>query len=120
MTPVDDQWREILREVIVFGMLFKAVAHDASTLDQTAELKLSYRSILDLISSWAERKHHEYRQQFAKMGGKIHSQKLQQDGFLYNVLVTVRGYQQEAVLNVEVLKAECQVRLNQFLQDRAK
>lgn len=56
-----DQWREILRECIVYGMLFKAVARDASTLDPI-ELKMSYRPILDGISVWAERKHHDFRQ----------------------------------------------------------
>lgn len=116
MDQIDDQWREILRDVIVYGMLFKAVALDANTVDQT-ELKLSYRSLLDAASAWAERRHHEYRRQFGKLGGKIRSQS-RQGRILYVVLVTFRGIQHENVYNVEVLKAECQKQLNNFLHSK--
>lgn len=109
-----EEWREILHELIIHGMLFKAVALDAKAINHS-ELKLSYVPILELVSAAAERKHHQYRQQFGKMGGKIRSQGTQ-DGFLYEVLVTVRGMQHEIVYNVEVLKAECQIRLNNFLK----
>lgn len=108
------QWREILRETIVYGMLFKAVSRDADSIDQI-NLKMSYRPFLDAISIWAERKHHEYRRQFARIGGKIHVQETR-DGFTYFVLVTVRGMQEESLYNVEILKAECQERLTQYLQ----
>lgn len=108
-----DQWREILRECIVYGMLFKAVARDASTLDPI-ELKMSYRPILDAISIWAERKHHDFRHQFGRLGGKIHSQGTR-DGFTYVVLVTFRGMQHENIYNIEILRAECQDRLNNYL-----
>lgn len=70
-----DQWRDILHETILFGMLFKALA---------------------------------------RLGGKIHSQKTT-DGFLYSVVVTVRGRQEECIYNVSHLKAQCQVRLNNYL-----
>lgn len=108
-----EQWREILRECIVYGMLFKAVAKDAGSLDQF-ELKLTYRPILEAISVWAERKHHDFRRQFGRMGGKIHSQGTK-DGFTYIVLVTLRGLQHENIYNIEILRAECQDRLNNFL-----
>lgn len=108
-----DQWREILHEAILYGLLFKALALDAQNLNQN-QLKLSYRPMLDSISMWTERKHHEYRSQFGRLGGKIHSQQ-SPDGFLYRVLVTVLGRQEECVYNVHHLKAECQVRLNDYL-----
>lgn len=108
-----DQWREKLHETIVYGMLFKAIARDSQNLNQD-QLKMSYRPMLDSISMWAERKHHEYRSQFGRLGGKIHSQK-SSDRFTYYVLVTFRGRQEECVYNVEHLKAECQVRLNDYL-----
>ncbi|WP_289143071.1 hypothetical protein [uncultured Brevibacillus sp.] len=107
-----DEWRETLHEMIIFGMLFKAVALDAKAINHN-ELKLSYVPILESVSAAAERKHHQYRQQFSRMGGKVRSQRTQ-DSFLYSVLVTFRGEQHEAIYNVEVLKAECQVRLNKF------
>ncbi|NTU28832.1 hypothetical protein HPY27_01480 [Brevibacillus sp. HB1.1] len=75
---------------------------------------MSYRPMMDTISMWAERQHHEYRSQFGRIGGKIHSQQ-SPDGFLYRVMVTIRGRQEECVYNVVHLKAECQVRLNDFL-----
>lgn len=109
----NNQWREILTETIIYGLLFKAVARDASNID-LIELKMSYRPILDAVSLWAERKHHEYRHQFGRLGGKIHVQE-SRDGFLYRVLVTVRGYQHENLYNTEILRAECQDRLNRFL-----
>ncbi|MBG9564899.1 hypothetical protein [Brevibacillus agri] len=112
-----DEWREILRECIVYGLLFKAVARDANTLDMV-ELKMTYRPILDAISVWAERRHHDYRRQFGRIGGKIRSQETR-DGFLYVVLVTFRGVQHENVYNVEILRAECQDRLNNFLRTEA-
>lgn len=110
-----DQWREVLHETILYGMLFKAIAHDAESLKQD-QLKLSYRPMFDTVSMWAERKHHEYRSQFGRLGGKIRDQKTI-DGFLYRVLVNVRGTQEECLYNVSHLKAECQVRLNNYLYD---
>lgn len=110
-----DQWRDILHETILYGMLFKAIALDAKSLNQD-QLKMSYRPMRDTVSMWAERKHHEYRSQFGRMGGKIHIQRTT-DGFLYSVVVTVRGQQEECLYNVSHLKAECQVRLNNYLYD---
>ncbi|MGK5506721.1 hypothetical protein [Brevibacillus formosus] len=110
-----DQWREILHETILYGMLFKALALDAQSQNQD-QLKLSYRPMFDTVSMWAERKHHEYRRQFGRLGGKINIQKLR-DRFEYYVLVTFRGRQEECIYNVEHLKAECQVRLNNYLYD---
>lgn len=100
--------------MILYGLLFKAVAHDANVLEQS-DIKLSYRKTLDDISQWAERIHHEYRRQFARLGGKVHSQR-SPDGFTYVVLVTVRGRQEESVYNVEILRAECQVRLDKYVR----
>ncbi|TQR29374.1 hypothetical protein [Brevibacillus brevis] len=107
-----DQWQEILHETILYGLLFKAVARDANNLNQD-QLKMSYRPMLDAISMWAEREHHKYRSQFGRLGGKIHSQG-SPDGFQYVVTVTVRGRQEESVYNVEILRAECQVRLDNY------
>lgn len=107
-----DEWRQTLHEMIIFGMLFKAAALDAKVIHHN-ELKLSYVTILESVSAAAERKHHQYRQQFSRMGGKVRSQG-SQDGFLYVVLVTFLGKQHEVIYNVEVLKAECQVRLSKF------
>lgn len=102
-------------KTILYGMLFKAIAFDAENLNQD-QLKMSYRPMFDTVSMWAERKHHEYRSQFGRLGGKIHVQKTT-DGFLYLVLVTVKGRREECIYNVEHLKAECQVRLNIYLYD---
>ncbi|MFF0828733.1 hypothetical protein ACFYU8_17985 [Brevibacillus sp. NPDC003359] len=107
---MQSEWREILHETILYELLFKAVAKDMEKLKQ-ANFKMSYCKTLDAISRWAERKHHEYRSNFGRMGGKIHQQKTT-DGFIYIVTVTFRGRQEESVYNVEILKAECQVRLN--------
>lgn len=109
-----NEWREILREFIVYGMLFKAVAKDADSVDE-AGLKLTYRPMLESISIWAERRHHEYRRQFARLGGKVHVQETR-DKFTYFVLVTVRGMQHENIYSVEILRAECQERLNQYFK----
>ncbi|MED1953576.1 hypothetical protein [Brevibacillus centrosporus] len=114
----NNEWPEILTESIVYGLLFKAVARDADSID-FFELKMSYRPILDAISTWSERKHHEYRRKFAQLGGKIHVQE-SPDKFIYRVLVTVRGYQHERFYNKEILRAECQVRLDQFLSNGIK
>ncbi|GEC93582.1 hypothetical protein [Brevibacillus brevis] len=110
-----DQWREILHETILYGMLFKEIALDAESLNQD-QLKMSYRPMLDTVSMGAEQKHHEYRSQFGKMGGKIHVQKTT-DGFHYSVIVTVRDRREECIYNVIHLKAECQMRLNNYLYD---
>ncbi|MDX5091619.1 hypothetical protein SD939_10415 [Lactobacillus crispatus] len=112
---VIDQWREILREYVVYGILFKAIAKDADTLNQI-ELKMSYRPMMDVVSVWAERKHHEYRREFSRLGGKIHLQE-KQDRNIYFVLVTVRGMQHENVYSIEMLKAECQARLIDFFRN---
>ncbi|MCE0452731.1 hypothetical protein [Brevibacillus sp. AF8] len=64
-------WQETLHECLVYGMLFKAVAKDAETLD-AIEMRISYKPLLEVVSQWAERKHHEYRREFERMGGKIH------------------------------------------------
>lgn len=111
----DYTWREILNETIIYGLLFKAIARDTASMD-LVELKLSYRPILEAISVWAERKHHVYRRQFEQLGGKIRVQE-NRDGFIYFVLVTVQGLQHEAVYSKEILRAECQNRLNHFFQD---
>ncbi|MGG4495587.1 hypothetical protein [Brevibacillus reuszeri] len=75
--------------MIMYGMLFKAVDLDAKTVNQS-ELKLLYGPILESVSAAAERKHHQYRQQFGRMGGKVRSQRTQ-GSFLYVVLVTFQG-----------------------------
>lgn len=109
-----ENWREVLRESIVYGLLFKAVAIDAASIDQM-DLKMSYRPVLDGLSLWAERKHHEYRRQFGQLGGKIHVQETR-DGFIYYVLVTVHGLRYENIYSREILRAECQDRLNHFFK----
>lgn len=109
------QWREVLHETILYGMLFKAIALDAEILNQNL-LKMSYRPMMDSISMWAERQHHKYRNQFVRLGGKIHVQK-KEDDFLYFVLVSIHGRQEKCIYNAEILKAECQVRLNNYLYD---
>lgn len=111
---MDDQWREILQDYIIYGMLFKALAHDASVKTEFP-FKLSYNSFFSTASVWAERKHHEYRRKFTRLGGKVHSQQ-KRDEFNYFVLVSVKGYQHELYYNTEILRAECQQRLNAWIQ----
>lgn len=81
----NNEWPEILTESIVYGLLFKAVARDADSID-FFELKMSYRPILDAISTWSERKHHEYRRKFAQLGGKIHVQESPISSFIVSSL----------------------------------
>lgn len=103
----DDTWRKTLQECIVYDLLFKALMADKDKIN--AGLKLRYGPALEKLSLAAEKQHHYFRRELAKLGCKIVS-KENRDGH-YVVLCRVKGYVQEAVYSGDLLKAECEVRL---------
>ncbi|MDT3416192.1 hypothetical protein QO009_002060 [Brevibacillus aydinogluensis] len=109
----DGVWRNVLHEYIVYGLLFKALAFDASILEQTTT-KLRYNPILEKLSIMAEREHHRYRRELNKLGCKV--VKTEQQAVGYCVTARVRGHVQEAIYSVETLRVECEVRLERLIE----
>lgn len=103
---LEDKWRSMLQECIVYDLLFKALMADK---DKMTGMKLRYGPALEKLSLAAEKQHHYFRRELAKLGCKIVS-KENRDGH-YVVLCRVKGYVQEAVYSGDLLKAECEVRL---------
>lgn len=113
MTQKQDEWQQVLREYILFGLMFKAAMVDLATLTQVP-LKLSYKELLEDLSRWAERRHYSLRRELRQHGCvPLQSEKR---GNLYYVLALVNGYQREAVYSVELLQAECRQRVPLWLQ----
>lgn len=110
----DDSWREVVHEYLLYGILFKAIEADIKTLE-SSELKMSYPDLLRKASIWAEKQHNTWRSKFTRMGGILRSQTLRDD-FFYDVLVTYKGEKHTLHYNVEIIKAECQVRLNTWIE----
>lgn len=105
---IDDTWRKILQECIVYEMLFKALMADKEKISD-AQLKLRYGPLFEKLSLIAEKQHHLYRKELSRLGCKIVSR--QNQNGQYVVTCRVRGYVEEAVFSGELLKAECEVRL---------
>lgn len=108
-----DNWRRTLQECVVAGVLFKAVMADLRLLE-TQPSKLSYRVLLEELSRWAERRHHELRRRLREQGCVLlTSERL---GHCYRVGLLYRGYQREAVYSIEWIKAECEQQMRRWLQ----
>ncbi|MET3288300.1 UNVERIFIED_CONTAM: hypothetical protein ABID98_000870 [Brevibacillus sp. OAP136] len=104
--------RDLLLECVLYGIFFKAVAVDLATL-RPLSLKLSYLPVLEEMSIWAERLHHQLKRQLLRQGVEILTARKQ--GKFYTVQIRIKGYRQEAVYSIELLHAECQERLRGWL-----
>lgn len=100
----ESDWQELLRECVLFGLLFKAVLSDSALLEG-ALLKLSYQPVLDELSRWAERQHYLMKRKLQEQGCRLLQSKKQ--GSVYAVEVSIGGYRREAIYSIEVLRAEC-------------
>ncbi|ATO48038.1 MULTISPECIES: hypothetical protein [Brevibacillus] len=106
------EWQEHVRESILFGLLFKVAMVDQQTLRQIP-LSLSYVHLLDHLSRWAERRHHYLRRALLDRGCEVIG--TQTKGGLYRVQVRLNGYVHELRYSPELLRAECQARVQQWL-----
>lgn len=107
--------RDMLRECVLYGIFFKAVAVDLALL-RPVPLKLSYQPVLEEMSIWAEKLHHQLKRQLHRQGVEILTARKQ--GRFYTVEIRIGGYRQEAVYSIELLHAECQERLRGWLARR--
>nr|WP_239565235.1 hypothetical protein [Brevibacillus fulvus] len=99
----------------MFGLLFKAAMADQQRFG-ALPLKLSYQLVLEELSRWAERRHHQLKRTLKQMGCELLLSRKQ--GSTYVVQVRVRGYQREAIYSIELLRAECQQQLNLWAKQR--
>jgi hypothetical protein len=109
-------WQELLRECVLFGLLFRAVMNDMALID-SAVLKLSYQPVLDELSRWAERQHHRMKRQLQEQGCRVLQSKKQ--GSVYTVQVSIGGYRREAIYSIEVLHAECEERMRSWAKQQS-
>jgi hypothetical protein len=107
-----DEEQELVRECVLFGLLFRAAMVDLAALARVP-LKLSYQQLLEELSRWAERRHHQLRRALGQRGCRLLTSR-KQDG-VYVVQYRVRGYLREAVYSGEVLRAECQERVRLWI-----
>jgi len=108
-----DEWREVLAEYIIYGLLFRAIMADVAKIERV-DTHLNYRAALEQVSMWAEKQHHHYRKLLRKLGCEVLLSETR-DGYYY-VQVKVRGYIHENFYNPEVLKAECEVRMRKCVE----
>jgi hypothetical protein len=100
-----EQEMDLIRRYILFGILFRAVMVDLSSV-QRIPLKLSYDGVLQELSRWSERQHHAIRRLLRQQGCYVVS--TQKQGHTYVVQYRQRGYLREAIYSIEILRAECQ------------
>ncbi|MFM1650674.1 hypothetical protein ACI7RC_01080 [Brevibacillus sp. B_LB10_24] len=110
-------WQELLRECVLFGLVFKAAVIDLDAM-QTAPLKLSYREIVEELSRWAERRHYRMKRQLRQIGCILLTSRKQ--GSCYCVQVRLRGYLREVVYSIELLQAECRERVGLWLKEHGR
>ncbi|WP_429844276.1 hypothetical protein [Brevibacillus sp. FIR094] len=103
--PMVSDEQELIRQYILFGILFRAVMVDLAEV-RIVPLKFSYQMMFDELSRWAERKHHQLRRILGQRGCTVVSSRRQ--GHMYVVHYRQRGYVREAIYTIEVLRAECQ------------
>lgn len=103
--PMVSDEQELIRQYILFGILFRAVMVDLGQM-RIVPLKFSYQMMFDELSRWAERQHHQLRRILGQRGCKVVSSRRQ--GHMYVVHYRQRGYVREAIYTIEVLRAECQ------------
>lgn len=109
--------RDMLRECVLYGIFFKAVAVDLALL-RPVMLKLSYQLVFEEMSAWAQRAHYRLKRQLCKQGVELLATRKQ--GRMYAVEVRINGYRQEAVYSIELLHAECQEQLRVWLARRGE
>lgn len=112
--PMVSDEQELIRQYILFGILFRAVMFDLGQL-RIVPLKFSYQLMFDEISRWAERQHHQLRRVLRQRGCTVVSS--QRQGHVYVVLYRQRGYVREAIYTIEVLRAECQELVHLWIRD---
>lgn len=103
--PMVSDEQELIRQYILFGILFRAVMADLGQM-RIVPLKFSYQMMFDELSRWAERQHHQLRRILRQRGCTVVSS--QRQGHMYVVHYRQRGYVREAIYTIEVLRAECQ------------
>ncbi|MED4581825.1 hypothetical protein [Brevibacillus choshinensis] len=108
--------QEMMRLYILFGILFRAAMVDLGEV-RVVRLKLSYQAVFDWlfleISRWAERQHHQLRRLLHQQGCVVVSYRRQ--GHVYVVHYRQRGYLREAIYSIEILRAECQELVGQWI-----
>jgi hypothetical protein len=107
--------QELVRECVLYGLLFRAAMVDGSTL-RRVPLKLSYHWLLEELSRWAEKRHHQLRRKLRQRGCRLVSARKQ--GSVYVVQYRLLGYLREAVYSIEVLRAECQERARLWIAEQ--
>ncbi|RAP19546.1 hypothetical protein C2W64_03935 [Brevibacillus laterosporus] len=109
---VPTEWQEHVRECILFDLLFKVAMVDRQTLRQIP-LSLSYINLLEHLSRWAERRHHYLRRALLDRGCEVIGTQTKEG--LYRVQARLNGYVHELLYSPELLRAECQARVQQWL-----
>lgn len=108
--------QELMRLYILFGILFRVVMVDLGEV-RIVPLKLSYQAVFDWVllelSRWAERQHHQLRRLLRQRGCVVVS--YQRQGHAYVVHYRQRGYLREAIYSIEILRAECQELVGQWV-----
>ncbi|MGE7271904.1 hypothetical protein ACQKK5_10655 [Brevibacillus panacihumi] len=100
-----EQEMDLIRRFILFGILFRVVMVDMDSTHQVV-LKLTYDSVFQELSRWAERQHHAIRRLLRQRGCYV--VRSQKQGPTYVVQYRQRGYLREAIYSIEILRAECQ------------
>jgi hypothetical protein len=106
---------ELVRECVLFGMLFKAAMWDLHVM-QGQPLKMSYRRVLEQLSRWAEREHNRLKRTLRQNGCELLTSEKQ--GSMYTVRFRQHGYYREAIYSIELLRAECQRRLDLWAEQQ--
>ncbi|MGE5702340.1 MAG: hypothetical protein ACM32O_07415 [Clostridia bacterium] len=109
--------RELLRECILYGIFFKAVASDVELFRSIAS-RISYLPLLEDVSAWAERVHYRLKRQLHQLGVEVLT--TQKQGPMYKVEIRMNGYRREAIYSIELLRAECQEKLKGLLARHAE
>ena len=111
-TAVPEEWQDHVRECILYDLLFKAAMVDHQAL-YGLSLSLSYHSLLESLSRFAERRHHELRRALLDRNCRILEAKNKKG--VYLVMIRKNGYLHELIYSPELLRAECEVRIQEWL-----
>lgn len=109
---VPEEWQDHVRECILYDLLFKAAMVDYQAL-YGLPLFLSYHSLLESLSCFAERRHHELRRALLDRNCRILEAKNKKG--MYLVMIRKNGYLHELIYSPELLRAECEVRMQEWL-----
>jgi hypothetical protein len=115
ITPAADGEQELVRECVLYGLLFRAAMVDGEAI-RRVPLKLSYHWLLEELSRWAEKRHHQLRRKLRQQGCRLLTARKQ--GSVYVVQYRLRGYVREAVYAIEVLRAECEQRARLWIAEQ--